>query len=100
LGIACNLAVVDAGGHLLAFVRQDALIGGTDLAIDKIFTADIGCGARVFTSNLESFPGMIFIVLGNLDDPEGIKPVLEMFTKRRPEWAKLLDLPQFENMPS
>jgi hypothetical protein len=26
--------------------------------------------------------------------------VLEMFTKRRLKWAKPLDLPQFENMPS
>jgi uncharacterized protein GlcG (DUF336 family) len=40
LGIAYNIAVVDAGGHLLAFVRQDgALIGSIDLAIDKAKTA-------------------------------------------------------------
>ena len=58
------------------------------------------CGARVFTTNLESFPGMIFVTLGSLDNPEGIEPVLEMFIKRRLEWAKPLDLPQFENMPS
>jgi hypothetical protein len=69
------------------------------LAIDKIFTAGIGC-ARVFTSNLESFPGMIFVMLGSLDNPEGVKSVLETFTKRRLKWAKPLDLPQFENMPS
>src|SRR5262245_40490671 len=55
------------------------------------------CGARVFTSNLEGFPGTIFVTLGSLDNPEGIEPVLEMFTKRR---AKPLDLRQFENMPS
>jgi hypothetical protein len=58
------------------------------------------CGARVLTSNLEGFPGMMFVMLGSLDDPEGIDPVLEMFTKRRLKWAKPLDLPQFENMPS
>ena len=41
-GIAYNIAVVDAGGHLLAFVRQDgALIGSIDLAIDKAATARI-----------------------------------------------------------
>jgi uncharacterized protein GlcG (DUF336 family) len=46
LRIAYNIAVVEAGGDPLAFVRQDgALIGSIDLAIDKIFTADIGCGA-------------------------------------------------------
>ena len=40
LGVAYNMAVVDAGGHLLAFLRQDgALIGSIDLAIDKAVTA-------------------------------------------------------------
>jgi uncharacterized protein GlcG (DUF336 family) len=35
-GIAYNIAVVDAGGHLLAFVRQDgALIGSIDLPSTK-----------------------------------------------------------------
>jgi uncharacterized protein GlcG (DUF336 family) len=42
LRIACNLAVVDSGGHLLAFARQDgALIGSIDLAINKAVTAKI-----------------------------------------------------------
>lgn len=42
LRIAYNIAVVDAGGHLVAFVRQDgALIGSIDLAIDKALTARI-----------------------------------------------------------
>jgi uncharacterized protein GlcG (DUF336 family) len=41
-GLAYNIAVVDAGGHLLAFARQDgALIGSIDLAIDKATTARI-----------------------------------------------------------
>ncbi|RQR29519.1 heme-binding protein [Burkholderia sp. Bp9143] len=40
IGIPYNIAVVDAGGHLLAFVRQDgALIGSIDLAIGKASTA-------------------------------------------------------------
>ena len=42
IGIAYNIAVVDAGGRLLAFVRQDgALIGSIDLAIGKAITARI-----------------------------------------------------------
>jgi uncharacterized protein GlcG (DUF336 family) len=42
LGIAYNIAVVDAGGHLIAFLRQDgALIGSIDLAIDKAVSARI-----------------------------------------------------------
>ena len=36
------VAAVDAGGHLIAFLRQDgALIGSVDLAIDKARTARI-----------------------------------------------------------
>src|SRR5262245_45627140 len=42
LGIPYCVAVVDAGGHLVAFVRQDgALIGSIDLAVDKATTARI-----------------------------------------------------------
>jgi uncharacterized protein GlcG (DUF336 family) len=42
LGIPYNIAVVDAGGHSVAFLRQDgALIGSIDLAIDKAVTARI-----------------------------------------------------------
>jgi len=40
LGIPYNMAVVDAAGHLLAFLRQDgALSGSIDLAINKAVTA-------------------------------------------------------------
>src|SRR5262250_997747 len=42
IGIAYNIAVVDAGGHLVAFARQDgALIGSIDLAVGKAVTARI-----------------------------------------------------------
>ena len=42
LGIPYCIAVVDAGGHLVAFLRQDgALIGCVELAIDKAATARI-----------------------------------------------------------
>ena len=37
LGVAYNIAVVDSGGHLLAFVRQDgALIGSIDLQSTRL----------------------------------------------------------------
>jgi len=58
------------------------------------------CAARVFTDRLETFPGMVFVMIGSLDDPSPIQPILEMFTKRRLDWVKPLDLPQFESMPS
>jgi uncharacterized protein GlcG (DUF336 family) len=39
IGVAYNIAVVDAGGALVAFTRQDgALIGSIDLAIGKAIT--------------------------------------------------------------
>jgi hypothetical protein len=66
--------------------------------LDRNFCAD--CGARVFTTNLDSFPGTVFVMIGSLDNPQGIKPVLEMFTKRRLDWAKALDIPQFTDMPT
>src|SRR6266536_516158 len=56
--------------------------------------------ARFFTNNLGSFPGVVFVMLGSLDRPELIEPKLEMFTRRRLKWAKPLDLPQFDSMPS
>ena len=42
VGLPYNIAVVDAGGSLIAFTRQDgALIGSIDLAISKAVTARI-----------------------------------------------------------
>ena len=45
-------------------------------------------------------PGLVFVMLGSLDKPELIAPKLEMFTRRRLKWARPLDLPQFNSMPS
>jgi uncharacterized protein GlcG (DUF336 family) len=53
LGIAYNIAVVDAGGHLVAFLRQDgALIGSISLAIDKAVTARIFDKSTAFLATL------------------------------------------------
>ena len=53
LGIAYNIAVVDAGGHLVAFLRQDgALIGSINLAIDKAVTARIFDKSTAFLATL------------------------------------------------
>jgi len=57
------------------------------------------CGARIFSTNLESFPGTVFVTLGSLDRPELVERMLEMFTKRRLKWEKPLDVPQFASMP-
>jgi len=61
LGIAYNLAVVDAGGHLLAFLRQDgALIGSINLAIDKAKTARIFDKATSELAELAQSGGPLF----------------------------------------
>lgn len=101
-----------SGGEAAVFfgVPEDdfSLLSGTPQAFHHIAQSGKGldrnfcaaCGARLFTSKLDSFPGQVFVTLGSLDDPTSIKPVLEMFTKRRAAWVPPLDLPQFENMPS
>jgi hypothetical protein len=65
--------------------------------LDRNFCPE--CGARLYSTNLESFPGLVFVTLGSLDRPELIAPKLEMFTKRRLKWNRPLDLPQFDGMP-
>jgi hypothetical protein len=73
-------------------------VAESDKGLDRNFCPE--CGARLFTTNLESFPGMVFVTIGSLDRPELIEPTLEMFAKRRLKWTKPLDLPQFASMPS
>ena len=57
------------------------------------------CGSRLFTSNLGSFPGTVFVMLSSLDRAELVAPRMEIFTKRRLQWMKPLDLPQYPSMP-
>jgi len=66
--------------------------------LDRVFCPD--CGSRVYSAKLESFPGLLFVQIGTLDQPESFAPQLEMFTRRRLKWVKPLDLPQFDGMPS
>jgi len=78
--------------------RASGYVADSGKRLDRNFCTE--CAARLYTSNLESFPGMVFVQLGSLDDPTGIEPRLEMFVKRRLPWVKPLDLPQFEAMPT
>ena len=66
--------------------------------LDRNYCA--ACGSRLYTSNLDSFPGAVFVQLGSLDDPKGITPKLEMYVKRRLPWVTPLDMPQYEAMPT
>ena len=66
--------------------------------LERVFCPN--CGARLYTRNLGSFPGTVFVQIGSLDNPGLFAPKLEMFTKRRLAWEGPLDLPQFTDMPS
>lgn len=53
IGVPYNLAVVDAGGNLLAFARMEgAWLGSIDIAIHKAFTA------RAFDMSTEDLASM------------------------------------------
>lgn len=108
----CNDCKRASGGEMATFFGVPAsdftLISGkpkpyhyiaaSGKGLDRMFCPD--CGSRVYTDNLESFPGAVFVQLGSLDRPDLITPKLEMFTKRRLAWNKPLDIPQFPEMPS
>ena len=91
-------------------VPQDdfTLVSGTPKSFHYIAESGKGldrnfcpnCGSRLFTSNLESFPGLVFVQIGSLVQPDGIEPKLEIFTKRRLKWTRQLDVPQFPSMPN
>ncbi|APR38704.1 GFA family protein [Paraburkholderia sp. SOS3] len=107
----CKDCQKSGGGAMATFfgVPQEdfTLISGTPKSfhyvaesgkgLDRNFCPD--CGARLFSSNLETFPGMVFVALGSLDEPERVQPNVEMFTKRRFGWMTHPDLPQFAGMP-
>jgi len=72
-------------------------VANSGKTLNRRFCSD--CGARLYTTDLGAFPGLVFVQLGSLDRPELIAPKVEMFTKRRLPWNKALDVPQFEEMP-
>ena len=108
----CNDCKRASGGEMATFfgvpANDFALVSGQPKPFHYIAESGKGldrnfcpnCGARLFTSNLETFPGTVFVMLGSLDKPELIAPKLEMFTKRRLHWMRPLELAQFPGMPS
>jgi hypothetical protein len=115
-GFVANCHCLDckkaSGGEMATFFAVPAndftLVSGTPKAF--VYIANSGkrlsrrfcaeCGSRLYTSDLESFPGTVFVQLGSLDQPDVVAPKVEMFTRRRVHWNPPLDLPQFEGMPS
>lgn len=107
----CNDCKRASGGEMATFFGVPAddfeLLSGQPKAFHYVANSGKGldrkfcpeCGSRVFTDNLETFPGTVFVQLGSLDRPDLIAPMLEMFDMRRLHWVKPLDLPQFDAMP-
>lgn len=61
IGLPYNIAVVDAGGSLIAFVRQDgALMGSIDLAIGKAYTARIFDKTTAFLASISQSGDPLF----------------------------------------
>jgi hypothetical protein len=108
----CKDCQKSGGGAMATFfgIPQDdfTLLSGSPKAFHYVAESGNGldrnfcpeCGARLFTSNLEGFPGTVFVTIGSLDNSDGIEPRMEMFTKRRLKWTQHLDVPQFASMPT
>lgn len=90
---------IPAGDFRLTSGRPKAFsyLAESGMRLERNFCPE--CGSRLFASNLEAFPGTVFVMLGSLDRPDLIAPKLEMFTKHRLHWMKPLELPQFVSMP-
>ncbi|WP_109123607.1 GFA family protein [Dyella sp. C11] len=73
-------------------------IANSGNGLDRNFCPE--CGSRLFTSNLQAFPGAVFVAIGSLTNADHIAPKLEMFTSRRLDWTSALDVPQFAGMPA
>ena len=57
------------------------------------------CGSPILSRN-SAFPGMTFLSVSSLDDPEAFAPAMVVYTKREPFWAvRDKTLPSFEAMP-
>lgn len=57
------------------------------------------CGSAVYSTNL-GLPGMAFIRVSSMDDPEQAAPQMTVYASRAPSWAQLdRRRPVFETMP-
>lgn len=57
------------------------------------------CGSAVFSTNL-GMPGMAFVRVSSMDDPEQAPPTMTVYASRAPSWACLdRSHPVFEIMP-
>lgn len=57
------------------------------------------CGSAIFSRN-SGMPGMAFLRVSSLDDPNAVSPSMIVYASRAPTWDKFDDaLPAFAEMP-
>ncbi|QNO27227.1 GFA family protein [Sphingopyxis sp. OPL5] len=99
-GAGSTVAVFPADGFALD--RGSAIGYTSDAASGKSLTRNFcsTCGSRLFTDQIESFPGMVMIALGSLEDGHGLAPTMNIFGKDMPVWAAVnTALPTSDAMP-
>lgn len=99
-GAGSTVAVVAGDGFA---VDQGSPSGFTSTAASgKSLTRNFcpTCGSRLFTDAIESFPGMVMIALGSMDEGHGLAPTMNLFGKDMPPWAAVdRALPTSDAMP-
>src|SRR5215475_6706498 len=73
-----------------------AVTGGSGRKAIRHFCPD--CGSLLFGTP-EVAPEIVTVYVGSLDDPSVFKPAFAQFTRDRPAWDQLRDVPEFETVP-
>ncbi len=77
--------------------RFHEVVADSGKKVSRGFCAN--CGSPLFTK-LESFPTVLGIKAGSLDDPNQFKPGMSVYTSSAPGWAPISEgLPKFPKMP-
>jgi hypothetical protein len=96
-GHAAVLAVPQSAVKISGETKGFDVVGGSKHTLSRNFCPV--CGSLIFAKP-GAMPGMILLTAGTLDDPSTYKPQVAIFTRSRPDWAKLGGgLPEFEGAP-
>jgi hypothetical protein len=101
---------IGAGSGTVNAVFDASAVSVQGKLAEHLITADSGyvvarrfcplCGTHVVATS-EAFPGVIFVRVGSLDDPESVSPSVTMWASSAPSWASIdAALPRMETQPS
>jgi hypothetical protein len=78
--------------------RGYAKAGESGREVERFFCGE--CGSQLY-SVVELVPGMAWVKIGTLDDPDVVAPKINIWTRSRSPWAPLdPKLPAFETGPT